>query len=305
MDLIRPPRLRPGDRVRIVAASGPVDRNRFAAGVEGLGGRYELIYDEETLFARRGFLAGDDAHRLQALNEAIADSDSKAIILARGGYGLTRILPGIDCDSLRAHPKPIVGYSDATALLSLCVQTGVAAVHGPMISDFGDLSAHDRESLFNLLENPDPGVLLSDLEALTAGRATGQLIGGNLEVLSRLLGTALQPRFDGAILFFEDVGELPYRVDRTLTQLEQAGVFAAVSGIVAGDFTDCEEVSPLEPDLPSSRDVLVERLGRLKIPVALNGAFGHGERKASLPCGTRVELDTRSGRLSGLEGAVS
>lgn len=305
MKLLRPPRLRLGDRVRIVAASGPVHRDRFEAGVRALADHYDLVYDESTLFAKRGFLAGEDDHRLEALNGAIADSDCQAILLARGGYGLTRILPGIDRISLRAHPKPIVGYSDATALLSVCARAGVASIHGPMISDFAELSAADRESFFDLMENPDPGILLSDMVKLVDGQAVGPLLGGNLEVLTRLLGTPLQPDFDGAVLFLEEVGELPYRVDRLMTHLESAGVLGSVAGIVLGDFTDCDQIEDGEIQLPTTQEVLVERLSRLAVPVVLDGGFGHGDRKASLPYGVRVELDAGSGSLTALEGAVS
>lgn len=304
MEWIRPPRLSPGDQVRVVAASGPVNRERFEAGERVLQKRYELSYDESTLFAKIGFLAGEDRQRLQALNAAIADPNCRAIFLARGGYGLTRILPAIDRMALRTHPKPIVGYSDVTALLATCSHAGVAAIHGPMISDFGKLSIEDQESLFHLLENPDPGVLLTELEPLVEGRSSGRLLGGNLEILTRLLGTPLQPDFGGAILFLEEVGELPYRVDRLLTHLEMAGVFDSVAGIVVGEFTDCDEIEDGEVQTPTTHDVLVERLGRLTIPVALNGGFGHGDRKASLPYGARVEFDSGSGQLLAIEGAV-
>ena len=305
MKLIRPPRLYPGDRVTVVAAPGPVNREKFSAGVEVLGGRYDLIYDESSLFARKGFLAGEDAHRLERLNAALRDPECRAIILARGGYGLTRILPGIDQAGLRANPKVIIGYSDVTALLSVCVYSGVAAIHGPMVSDFGDLSEVDRESLFNLLENPDPGEVLTGLETLVEGRARGPLLGGNLEVLTRLLGTPFQPDFEGAILFLEEVGEFPYRVDRLLTHLEMAGVFDSVAGVLIGDFTDCDELEDGVVQPPSGRDVLLERLGGLAIPVALDGAFGHGDRKRSLPFGVPVELDAGRGVLRAIEGAVS
>lgn len=305
MQLIRPPRLQPGDRVCAVAASGPVNRDRFEAGAEILENRYRLSYDDANLSAHRGYLAGSDSHRLGALNGAIADPECRAIFLARGGYGLTRILPAIDCVSLRSHPKPVIGYSDGTALLSLCAQAGVASIHGPMISDLARLSVADRDSLFRLLENPNPGTLLTGLEGVIDGRATGPLLGGNLEILTRLLGTALQPDFAGAVLFLEEVGELPYRIDRLLTHLELAGVLDAVGGVVLGDFTDCDEIEDGRVQPPTAREVLLERLGRLSVPVALGGAFGHGRCKASLPYAAQVELDTDSGTLTAIEGAVS
>ena len=305
MKLIRPPRLHAGDRVRIVAASGPVKKERFEAGVSALGDHYELGFDEDTVFARSGFLAGDDSQRLNTLNRAIADPECRAIFLARGGYGLTRILSGIDRIALRSNPKPIVGYSDVTALLSFCEHAGVASIHGPMISDFATLRAEDRASFFNLLENPDPSELLGDLEVLNDGRAQGRLLGGNLEVLTRLFGTPLQPDFQEAVLFLEEIGELPYRVDRLLTHLGAAGVFRTVAGVVIGDFTDCDDVQDGEIQTPTARDVLEERLSRLNVPVVFNGGFGHGDRKASLPYGVRVELDTETRSLTAIEGAVS
>jgi muramoyltetrapeptide carboxypeptidase len=305
MRLIRPPRLRPDDPVRVVAASGPVDRKDFEAGVRALEGRYRLCYDETSLFARQGFLAGEDAQRLQALNAAIDDPECRAIFPARGGYGLLRILPSIDRDALRSQPKPIVGFSDLTALLAVCARAGVAAIHGPMISQLGDLQSDDRDALFALLEDPRPRTLLTGLEELVPGRARGPLLGGNLEVLTRLLGTPFQPDLAGAILFLEEVGELPYRVDRLLTHLELAGVLASVAGVVIGDFTDCDEVEEGVVQPPTARDVLGERLGRLAIPVALGGAFGHGPRNAPLPYGPWAELDTAAGLLVAEEGVVS
>jgi len=302
---IRPPRLQPGDRVAVLAASGPVDREKFEAGVEELSTRYEPVFDEASVYARTGFLAGDDAHRLRALQAAIEDPTSRALFLARGGYGLTRIVSSLDPASLGEHAKPIIGYSDVTALLAVCANAGVAAVHGPMVSDLARLSDRDRASLFNLLENPEPGVILDGLEAMAGGAARGPLLGGNLEVLTRLLGTPMQPDFRGAVLFLEEVGELPYRVDRALTHLETAGVFDAVAAVVVGDFTDCDELENGTTKKPTAAEVVSERLGRLSVPVALGGAFGHGENKMSLPYGATVELDTEAGTLTALEGVVS
>ena len=303
--IIRPPHLEPGDQVRVVAASGPVDQERFAAGLQALEGRYDLCFEAAGLYAREGFLAGNDEHRLEALNAAIADAECRAVFLARGGYGLLRILAQVDGKALLEHPKPIVGFSDVTALLAACAHAGVAAIHGPMISQFAALPREDREALFRLLENPEPGVLLTGLEAVVTGVSRGPLLGGNLEVLSRLLGTPLQPQFDGAVLFLEEVGELPYRVDRLLTHFELAGVLSQISGVVIGDFTDCDEVEDEVVQHPTTREVLVERLRRLPVPVVLGGTFGHGERNTALPYGTLVHLDATNGTLVALEGAVS
>jgi muramoyltetrapeptide carboxypeptidase len=305
MSLLLPPRLAPGDPVRVVAPSGPVPRDELEAGVRVLAARYRPRYDPAQLFKADGFLAGPDDHRLAELNSALADPEAKAIFLARGGYGLLRLLPLIDLDSLRARPRPIVGFSDATALLALAARAGVASVHGPLLTQLHRLPAEDHSALYGLLERPGQGLLLSDLQPLIPGRVQGPLLGGNLEVFSRLLGTPFLPDLTGAVLFLEEIAERPYRVDRLITHLDLAGVFNAVSAVVLGEFKDCRERegSPLKS--PPVETVLEERLSRLAIPVVTGARIGHGDRNTALPYGTLVELDTRHGTLVALEGAVS
>jgi muramoyltetrapeptide carboxypeptidase len=302
--MIRAARLRPGDVVRVVAPAGPVPREGFAAGAKILGGRYQLRHDE-ALFSREGYLAGSDERRLAELRAALADPDARAIVLARGGYGLLRILPFLDPAVLRARPLPIVGFSDGTALLAHAARAGVAAVHGPVVTQLANLPAPDHEALYRLLEEPSPGSLLSELEEVVPGRARGPLLGGNLEVFSRLVGTPYVPDLRSAILFIEDLGERPYRLDRLVTHLDLAGVFNAVSAVVVGDFSSCLEPEPTRAQSPTAAEVLAERLGRLAIPVARGGLFGHGTRNIALPYGCLCELDTFKGTLTALEGVVS
>jgi len=302
--VIRPPRLKSGDVVRVVAPSGPVPREAFQAGVAALRGRYEVRFDD-GVFARDGFLAGSDERRLTELNAALADPDARAVLMARGGYGLLRILPFLDPGILRAAPRALVGFSDGTAMLGFAARAGVASIHGPVLSQLGGLPADDQRTLVRLLEEPSPGLLLNDLDELIPGRVQGRLLGGNLEVFSRLVGTPYMPDISGAILFIEDLAERPYRVDRLLTHLDLAGVFGAVSGVVTGDFSACLEPEATRADSPTAAEVLVERLGRLPIPVALGAAVGHGTRNTALPYGCMAELDTRKGTVVALEGAVS
>jgi len=295
--------------VRVVAPSGPVPREAFLRGAEILGRRYKLVYDE-GLFAREGFLAGPDERRAAELRAALLDPDARAIVMARGGYGLTRILPFMDPSLLRdlrqpASPVPLVGFSDGTALLGWAARAGVVAIHGPVVTQLPSLSDLDHESLFRALEDPAPRLLLDQLDPLVPGRVQGPLLGGNLEVFSRLIGTPYLPDLGGAILFLEDLGERPYRVDRLITHLDGAGVFSAVSGVVLGAFSGCLEPEATRAGSPTVEEVLEERLGRLAIPVMLGGAFGHGSRNVALPYGARVELDTRFGTLTALEGAVA
>lgn len=302
--MIRPPRLRRGDLVRVVAPSGPVARDDFEIGRSVLAERYDVRFDD-GLFASEGFLAGSDERRLAELSSALADPDAVAVAIARGGHGALRLLPRLDAAPLRAHPKTMFGFSDGTALLAWCAHSGVASVHGPVATQLGRLPAEDREALFRLLEEPSPGVLLEGLADLVPGRVRGPLVGGNLEVFSRLLGTPFLPPLDGAILFIEDRGERPYQVDRQLAHLDLAGVFSAVSAVVVGDFAGCVEPETTRAGVPTAVEVLEERLGRLAIPVALGALVGHGTRNRALPYGTSAELDTRNGTLVAVEGAVS
>jgi muramoyltetrapeptide carboxypeptidase len=304
--LQRPPRLQSGDVVRIVAPSGPVPREELEAGARLLAQRYRVRYDPATLFRSEGYLAGSDEQRLAELTSALHDPVAKAVFLARGGYGLLRILPFIDRAKLAAQPKAIVGFSDGTALLALAATAGIASVHGPVVTQLAKVPEADREALFGLLERPGQGMLLADLTTIIPGRVQGRLLGGNLEVFSRLVGTPFLPDPTGAVLFIEDIGERPYRIDRLITHLDLAGIFDAVSAVVVGDFKDCREPAGTRtPDSPTVEAVLEERLGRLPIPVVFGGKFGHGEGNAPLPYGTLVELDTRKEALIALEGAVS
>jgi muramoyltetrapeptide carboxypeptidase len=302
--VIRPPRVRPGDVVRLVAPSGPVPEAALRAGVEQLGARYRVRY-EPGLLAREGYLAGPDERRLDELRTALADPEAAAVLMARGGYGVTRLLPFLDPELLRRRPKPVVGFSDGTALLAHVLQAGLTAVHGPTVAQLPSLADGDRQALYRLLEDPAPGLLLDGLTGLVPGRVQGPLLGGNLEVFSRLVGTPFMPDVAGAILVFEDLGERPYRIDRLVTHLDLAGVFSAAAGVVLGDFSGCREPEATRTSSPTADEVLEERFGRLAIPVATGAPVGHGSRNVALPFGALVELDTRFGTLAALEGAVS
>jgi muramoyltetrapeptide carboxypeptidase len=303
--VIRPPRLRPGSVVRVVAPSGPVPRDAFAAGLEPLRARYDVRFEEPEVFARDGFLAGPDEQRLRALRAALEEPDVEAVIMARGGYGLLRLLPFLEPALFTRRPRALVGFSDGTALLAAAARAGVASIHGPVVTQLGNLPESDRVALYAGLERPGPSPLCDGLEEIIPGRVQGPLLGGNLEVFSRLVGTPYLPDLSGAILFFEDLGERPYRVDRMITHLDLAGVFGAVSAVVLGDFSSCREPAATRDESPTADEVLLERLGRLPIAVARGGAFGHGTRNLALPYGALCELDTPSGTLVTLEGAVS
>jgi muramoyltetrapeptide carboxypeptidase len=304
VDVIRPPRLRAGSRVAVVAPAGPVPRDAFAAGAAILGARYTLVH-EERIFAREGFLAGGDDARAAELAAALADPTVDAVVCARGGYGLMRILPRLDAAAFARAPKLVVGFSDVTALHAWAYRAGVASLHAPVITQLGKLPAADADALFAACESPSPPPPLAGLRALDRGRGgavEGRLVGGNLEMVTRLLGTPFALPLDGAVLLLEETGERPYRLDRQLTQLALAGVFDRLAGVVLGDFVGCVEKDGSGPDAEA---VLAERLTGRGLPVVIGAPVGHGPRNLALPHGARVRLDAAAGTLAFLEAAVT
>ncbi|MBW2278539.1 MAG: LD-carboxypeptidase [Deltaproteobacteria bacterium] len=278
------------DRVRVVAPAGPVPENELRAGVKLLAQRYRVDL-EPGLVAASGFLAGSDERRAGELQAALDDPDCAAVIAARGGYGTTRIIDRLRFGGLLDRPRWVVGSSDLTALLiQLWAEIGLHSIHGPMVAGLVGSDDEDRQALFDLLEGrpwspPDRLVPLID------GTARGPLIGGNLMILAHLCG-ALDPSFaEGAILFVEDIGEQPYRIDRCLVQLERTGVLGRVAGCLIGEFTQCD---PGRCGVTAA-EVLLDRLGRLGVPVAAGYPAAHGGRNLPFVHGDAVELGVSEG----------
>jgi muramoyltetrapeptide carboxypeptidase len=291
------PALRPGDPVVAIAPASSFDRAAFEAGVEVVARRYQVHYDPGVL-ARQRYLAGSDARRLGELRHALADTASRAVFCARGGYGMTRLLAGLEGVPLAA--KPVIGFSDITALHQLLQRRGLVSVHGPVLTQLSRLDAGARTRLFSVLESEAPAGELTGAETYVDGVAEGPLLGGNLSVLTRLLGTPFLAPLEGAVLLLEDVGERPYRLDRMWTHLELAGVFRQVRGIVLGEFRGCEEK---EAEY-SSADVLRELAAATGLPCAAGFPIGHGSQNQAVPLGVRVRLDAGSRRLTFLESAA-
>lgn len=287
--------LRPGDPVRIIAPAGPFDRPRFEAGLKLLSERYTVRHSD-AIFARHRYLAGDDASRLSDLKDALTD-DSRALFLARGGYGSARLLEGLA--EVEVPRKPIVGFSDATSLNGWLAAKGQMAIHAPVVTQLGD-QPQVAERLFQLLESTQPLAPLTAARSLVDGVAEGPLLGGNLAVFSRLVGTPFFPNLEGAILLLEDVTEKPYQLDRIFTHLRLAGVFARVKGIALGTFTECEDKQATY----SSAEVIADLVRPLGLPCAADFPIGHGAVNQPVPLGARVRLDATQGVLEFLEPAV-
>ena len=295
-----PPALRPGDRVAVVAPASGFERGAFEAGLALISARYHAEHSG-GVFERERYLAGSDARRLAELTAALADPGLRAVFCARGGYGATRLLSRLGTAAPLGPPKLFVGFSDITALHLWLQAHGRASVHGPVLTQLPRLAAATRERLFDLLESPYPAPALNGAATYVSGVAEGPLLGGNLSVLTRMLGTPFMPSLEGAILLLEDHGERPYRLDRMWTHLQLAGVFARVRGIALGTFTACEE----QDAAYSSADVLRELAASTGLPCAAGFPVGHGDLNEVVPLGVRVRLDADAARLMFLEAAVT
>jgi muramoyltetrapeptide carboxypeptidase len=294
--MLRPPPLRPGDRIAVVSPSSPVDPELLGLGVARLAERYTPLLDKHVFDAQR-YLAGSDAVRAKAFAQALTDPDIRAIFCARGGSGAGRLLPLLDVAA--APPKLVIGSSDVTVLHAAFQSHERSSVHGPGVMQTADQPQLVLDRLFHLLEGGLPSPL-TGASPLVGGIAEGSLLGGNLAVFATLLGTSWLPDTRGAILLLEDDGEQPYRLDRLWTHLRNAGLFAGLSGIALGDFTNCERPGATF----TVRDVLRSLAEETGLPCAAGFPVGHGPVNMPLSLGTRVRLDADAGTLTPLEAAT-
>jgi len=312
---VRPRRLRAGDRVGLIA---PASANFQSVDVEIAQDVVRAFSLEPRLGAhvrdRHGYLAGRDEDRAADLNAFFADASVSAVFAIRGGWGCARVLPLLDWELLRKNPKVVAGYSDITALhCGLQARTGLVSFHAPtLLSDWPSFSVDQfRRVVFEgervRMANPqgDEDRLVqrqNRTRTITPGTARGRLLGGNLTVLTALMGSPYLPAFDGAILFLEDVNEDIYRVDRMLTQLALAGVLGRLRGFVFGS---CHECEPGEGyGSLTLEEVLDEHVRPLRVPAYEGAMIGHQDLQFTLPVGIEVELDAAAGTLTMLEPAV-
>jgi muramoyltetrapeptide carboxypeptidase len=254
------------------------------------------------------YLAAADAVRAAELNAMLRDRDVRAIMLARGGYGIMRILPQLDREALRADPKPIVGFSDATALLAWAHAAGVRGIHGPMGVQLGSLPDSDVANLLALLTDPRaPGRRPWQLAGHGRGTYRGPLLAGNLTLFSMLVGTPWALPLRASVALIEEVNERPYELDRYLTQLTLSGALAQVGAMIVGDLTRCEDTNPPTgtPDPPDAAlRAILERLHAAGTPAAVGAPVGHGDRNEPVPFGAASVLDLDAGTFEITEGAV-
>jgi muramoyltetrapeptide carboxypeptidase len=300
--------LREGSRISLVAPAGPLAPGAVDRAVERVHGWgwVPLVGDHSR--GRHGYLAGTDEQRAADFNAALRSTDNDAIWCLRGGYGTMRIIDRLDWWALSERPRPLIGFSDNTALHLAAQRAGVVSFHGPHPAA-EDLPVFAEQCLLEALTGsvttaplpfpaggPDRGV------TLTGGIAEGPLVGGNLSLIAATLGTPYEIRAAGAILFLEEVGEPAYRIDRLLSQLRLAGVLRSVAGVVVGAFSECPDEH--SDETPAAEEVLLDRLQDLEVPVALGFPFGHVPESWTIPMGVRARLNADAGTLSLLENGV-
>jgi len=321
--IIFPPRLNPGDTVGLVAPGYRVSENtqmQYAIErIQALGLKVKL---GKSLYKRYGYFAGTDQDRANDINQMFADKEVKAIITIRGGWGSNRILSLLNYKLIKNNPKIIIGYSDITSLLlAINAKTGMVTFHGPMaalswtkfttkyVQDL--LFKGDKITFSNPIEDEDDLIHTKNrIITIRKGKATGRLLGGSLTLLTSLLGSKYLPKFNGAILFVEEVDEDIYRIDRMMTQLKTAGVLDKISGFVFGKCTNCglgvNGSGPINSTYGSLtiQQVLEHHILPLHIPAWYGSMIGHDNKIFTLPEGAMVTIDAENGTIQMLEAAV-
>ncbi|MGA9119338.1 MAG: LD-carboxypeptidase [Bacteroidota bacterium] len=312
LPIVYPSRLRPGDVIGLVSPASPVlEPARIETGTRYLERNGYRVKIGTHVGKTYGYLAGTDRERTDDLHAMIRDPQVKALFCLRGGYGVPRILPALDYELFRTHPKIIVGYSDITALLlALFARSGLVTFHGPMVAvDFGGaVDPFTEQSFWDSLNGGIPGRWLpiagpDGQGTLHGGHGSGRLLGGNLSLLSAMAGTPYLPDFHGSILFLEEIGEEPYRVDRMLNQLAQAGILTGLQAVLAGQFTECTPKDPSRPSL-SIEEVLQSVSSTLGVPFLSGCRFGHIPTFLTLPVGIRAEVDADQAQIRFSESPV-
>jgi muramoyltetrapeptide carboxypeptidase len=292
--MLKPPRLRSGDRVAIIAPASPFNRDEFDKGVAELRHLgFDAVFEESVFAQHGGYLSGEGNIRAKAFLDAWRDPTVRALIAVRGGYGSVHVLPYLENQNLRDTPKAFIGYSDLTSVLTyLTAGCEIVSFHGPMLDRrLGrGIDAYDRDTFVRALTSPEPlGELPAPaLETFSKGEAAGPLLGGTLAQLVASLGTpyAFKPP-TGYVLFLEEVSERPYRIDRMLTQLRLAGILEAAAALVLGEFLECNEPG----GEPSARGVLADLLRDFEGPVVYGFPSGHTRGPmVTLPFGVRARV---------------
>lgn len=283
-----------GDCIGLVAPAGSlISKNKFNSGVQILEQQGFRVKFNQKLLNGKGYLAGSDFERAEDFNRLWSDPEIKGLIAARGGYGSMRMVDQIDMKQIRKHPKILIGFSDLTVLLNAVYrETGLITYHGPVVTTLADIDKLSYRSFFNVLTDKSPAFIKPvKLKILKDGNARGVLLGGNLTTLVHTIGTPYEIPWHQTVLFIEDIGESPYRLDRLFTHLSQAGRLQKIKGLILGTFTDDQKKENAQMQ-KSVRNRVLELLAEYDIPIWANFPIGHSHRNITLPLGTEVEMDS-------------
>ena len=300
--LQKPAALKRGDKIAVVATSGKVEDEKLKAGVGALKNAGFSVETSENILARKGYLAGEAKNRAAAFQAFFERPDIAGILTARGGFGSIQMLPYIDAEAIRRHPKVFVGYSDLSIIVNWLVQRcGMVAFHGPMVAMelARGLSGRNAEFFWETLTGAKQRWDIELAETVSAGAGEGEAAGGCLSTIVTTIGTPYEIDTAGKILLLEDVAEKPYRIERMLTHMKMAGKLDRLAGLVFGSFSYCEGDGEREV-----ADIVREMFRGAPYPVAAGLPMGHGDDNLLMPLGVRMKLDAGARRLSLLEPAV-
>ncbi len=288
--------LKPGAKFGVCAPSARFDQKKFDKGVERIESMGFKLDIPDQIYGKKRYLAGNDRQRADIINHHFSDPGIDAVICARGGFGAMRVLPYLDWDVIRKNPKPFIGFSDATAiLLTIIDKAGIPVLHGPTITTLSAASASTLDFFYQtLIHSSGPVQLQCRTKLLPADilhPVSSTLKGGNLSTISHLVGTPFQPDFSKSILFFEDVNEPAYKIDRMLTQMKLAGLFDRIQGVVTGSFYQCENASYID-------EIMTEIFDDCSVPVFTGLPAGHGPDNLCLPMGMSVTMDPHALTIS-------
>ena len=297
--VVYPPPVDIGDTIGLVAPAGPlINKDNFTAGVQVLEKKGFKVKFNHKLLSASGYLAGSDQERTDEFNSLWADPEVKALVAARGGYGCLRMIDRIDLKQIRKNPKILIGFSDLTVLLNaIHKKTRLVTFHGPVATTLASIDRPSTKSFFDTLLGQAPMHMTPGrLKILNRGNARGTLLGGNLTTLIHMLGTPYEFPWNNTILFIEDIGELPYRLDRFLTHLYQAKRLQKIKGLILGTFTD-EDRKENRAMQRAVQKRITELFKGYNIPIWANFPSGHSRRNLTLPVGSEVKMDSAAGGL--------
>ncbi|MBF0225952.1 MAG: LD-carboxypeptidase [Desulfobacterales bacterium] len=287
-----PKRLCKGETIGIAAPAGAFNIEKFNQGIEILKNQGFNVVTPEGIFNQKSYFAGSDTERAKILNRLFADKSIKAIIAARGGFGSMKILNLINFNSIRKNKKIFIGFSDISAILGhIWKQSRLVCFHGPVVTNLNSIDALSIQSLIYAISSDNTIEIKTSLNhVIKKGTSEGIILGGNLSTICHLVGTPFQINFRNSIMFIEDINEPPYKIDRMLTQMNLAGCFNGIKGIMLGSFENCG-------DLNEIYKILDEQFMKKKIPILGGFDIGHSTRNLTIPLGIKAIIDTNNNSL--------